>query len=271
MQTTLQLNPLLVATFVIAIGFEIIFPLVVGFLIHRRFGVRWRFFLYGMLIFFLSQMLTRIPIVQIAQALLAQQLQSSEIFLYVWLAVLALTAGLFEEVGRYLGYRFLIKNDRTWSVGLMYGAGHGGLESMLLVGGLALIGLVNVIAISTTNFSTMNLPPEQLAQIETARQQIAGLEWWMPLLGAYERFITIFLQIAFSILVLQCFLRNSLKWLVIAIAYHALIDFGAIVLVRFIGPVWVEAALTVTLPISLVIISYFRPRESPNAPQAASA
>lgn len=267
----MTLNPFLVAAYVVAIAFEVLLPLIIGYYIHRRFGVRWRFFLYGMLVFFLSQLITRIPLVQITQAFIAPALKSSQTLLYVWFAVLALTAGLFEEVGRYLGYRFLIKNDRTWSVGLMYGAGHGGLESMLLIGGLALVGLINIIALTTTNFSQMNLPPEQLAQIEAARQQIAGLAWWTPLLGAYERFITIFFHMALSILVLQCFLRGSLWWLGIAIALHAGVDLIALILAQLVSVTWVEVALTFTLPLSLGIIYYFRPREIQQEPMAAAA
>jgi len=256
----MNLNPLLLASYVVAIAFDIIFPLVVGFLIWRRYRVSWRFFLYGMLVFLLSQLLTRVPLVQITQFFIGAWLSSSQLYLYAWFVILALTAGLFEEVGRYLGYRFLIKKDFTWEKGLMYGAGHGGLESMLLVGGIALLGLINVIAVSTMDFSQMNLPPEQLAQIAQARQQIAALDWWMPLLGAYERFVTVFFQIAMSILVLQVFVLKSMRWLWLAVGLHALVDFLALLLVRQIGAVWTEAALTLTLPLSFVIIAYFRPR-----------
>ncbi len=265
----MNLDPRLLATFGIAIVFEIIFPLVIGYFIHRRYGVRWKIFLYGALVFFLSQIITRIPLVQVAQSLLAPTLQASQTFLYVWFVVLAVTAGLFEEIGRYLGYRFLVKNDKTWQVGLMFGAGHGGLESMLLIGGLAILGLVNVIVISTTDFSQLNLPAEQLAQIQAARQQIAALEWWMPLLGAYERFVTIFFHIALSILVLQTFLRNSLWWLIGAIVIHAAVDFAAILLARQVGALWTEAALTLLLPLSFGIMYYFRPRVTPVEPSLA--
>lgn len=265
------MNPALIPTYILAIAFEFVFPLLIAFLIWQRYRVSWRFFLYGALVFLVTQMLIRIPLAQGAQFLLREQLQNNQVFLYAWLAVLALTAGIFEEGGRWLGYRFLIKKDFTWEKGLMYGAGHGGLESMLLVGGLALLGLINVIAITTTDFSQMNLPPDQLAQIESARQQIAALEWWMPLLGAYERFITVFFQIAMSILVLQVFLRGSLKWLWLAIALHALVDLGAVVLVRFISPVWVEVALTLTLPLSLYIIWYFQPKAKSETAQSPLA
>ena len=256
------MNNALLTSYVIAIAFDIIFPLVIAFLIWRRYRVSWKIFLYGVLVFLVTQMFLRIPLVQGAQFLLSSQLQSSQVFLYAWFVVLALTAGIFEEGGRYLGYRWLIKKDFTWEKGLMYGAGHGGIESIVLVGGLALLSLINMVALMSTDFSQMNLPPDQLFQIQQARQQIAALDWWMPLLGAYERFVTIFFQIAMSILVLQVFVRGSLKYLWMAIALHALVDFGAVVLVRAIGPVWTEAALTITLPLSFVIIAYFRPREN---------
>lgn len=262
----MTLDPLLVPTFIIAIAFEVLFPLVVGFYIHRRYSVRWRFFLYGALIFFLSQMITRIPLVQVAQIFLAPYLQSSQVILYVWFVVLALTAGLFEEIGRYLGYKLLIKNDRTWNVSLMYGAGHGGLESMLLVGGSVLIGLINVLVLTSGDASQLNLPPEQL---QAAQQQIAAVQWWAPLLGAYERFITLFFHISLSVIVLQCFVRGSLKWLWLAILFHAAANLAVLLLMQIVGAVWVEAILTLLLPLSLSIIYYFRPRLVEPAPVTA--
>ena len=264
------MNPPLLASYLGAIAFELAFPLLVAFWIGRRYRVSWRFFLYGALVFFVTQMLIRIPLVQGAQFLLREPLQNNQIFLYAWFATLALTAGIFEEGGRWLGYRWLIKKDYTWEKGLMYGAGHGGLESMLLVGGLALLGLINVVTLSTTDFSQMNLPPDQLAQIESARQQIAALAWWMPLLGAYERFVTIFFQIALSILVLQTFTRGSRKWLWLAIALHALVDFIAVVLAQRVGAVWTEVAITLTLPLSFGIIRYFQPRQTPELPASGT-
>ena len=266
------MNTGLIASFVIAVAFDILFPLLIAFLIWRRYGVSWKIFLYGAIVFLVTQMLLRIPLVQGAQYLWGVELQNNPFLLYAWLVVLALTAGIFEEGGRYLGYRYLIKKDFTWEKSLMYGAGHGGLESMLLVGGMALLSLINIVALSTTDFSQMNLSPEQLTQIGEARKQIAAMDWWMPLLGAYERFVTLFFQIAMSVLVLQVFVWRSLRWLWIAIGLHALLDLGAVLLVRAIGPVWTEAALTITLPLSFVIIAYFRPRKNDSdvAPAANS-
>ncbi len=261
----MKLDPLLIASFVVAIAFDVIFPLVVGYIIHHRYQVSWRFFLYGALVFLLSQLLTRVPLTQIIQFVFRGALQSSPTLQFTWLVILAITAGLFEEVGRYLGYRFLVKDSKTWKVGLMFGAGHGGLEAIVLVGGLAILSLINVISLSTTDFSKLPLSPEQLQEIQLAQQQIAALAWWTPLLGAYERFIAIFFHIALSILVLQVFLRQSWLWLVLAIALHAVVDFATVILAQQIGAVGTEGALTILLPLSLFIIYYFRPNNEPQA------
>src|SRR3954453_12090483 len=39
-----------------------------------------------------------------------------------------LAAGLFEEVGRYLGMRFLVKDTGNPGTAVAYGLGHGGIE-----------------------------------------------------------------------------------------------------------------------------------------------
>jgi uncharacterized membrane protein YhfC len=49
-----------------------------------------------------------------------------------------LAAGLFEEVGRYLGMRFLIRSTGNPGTAVAYGIGHGGLEA-ILIGGVATV------------------------------------------------------------------------------------------------------------------------------------
>jgi uncharacterized membrane protein YhfC len=84
--------------------------------------------------------------------------------------------------------------------------------------------------------------------------------------------VTLFFQIAMSIWVLQVFTRHAWRWLWIAIALHALVDLGAVILARQIGAVWTEVALTFTLPLSLFFIVYFRPNaETPLSQQTNRA
>jgi len=76
--------------------------------------------------------------------------------------VLALSAGVFEEVGRYVDYGlFMRREPRTWSKAVMFGIGHGGLESAVPVGGLTLLGSVNLWTMA--NGGLTHLPEDQRA------------------------------------------------------------------------------------------------------------
>jgi len=265
--TSMNLNPQLIVSYLIAIAIDILFPLLLALWVWRKYRVRWKFFLYGALVFLVCQLLTRVPAIQVIQYLLRDKLQASPPLLIGWLAIAAVTAGLFEEVGRYLGYRFLWRKEgKSWERGVMYGVGHGGLESMLLVGGLAIMGLVNAIALSSMDVSQLPVTGEQLAQIQAAKAQIEALPWWLPLVGGIERVFAMSVQVSLSVLVLQCFLQKSLKWLWIAIGYHTLVDWVAPLLNHFIGTgkgmgpgvLWVEAVVAIFALFSLFLILRLR-------------
>jgi len=258
----MNLNPLLVLSYLIAIAIDILFPLLLALWVGRKYRVRWRFFLYGALVFFICQLLTRVPAIQIIQYLLRDKLQASQPLLIGWIAIAAVTAGLFEQGGRYLGYSVLWRREaKTWKTAVMYGVGHGGLESILLVGGLAIMGLVNVIVLSSMDVSQLSVTGEQLAQVQAAQAQIEAMPWWLPLVGGIERIFAMSVQVSLSVIVLQCFLRNSLKWLWIAIGYHTLVDLAAVLLNHVIGTgkgtrtgvLWVEAVVGIFALFSLFL------------------
>jgi uncharacterized membrane protein YhfC len=206
-----------------AILFDIFYPLALGLYVRRRLSVSWRYFGYGALIFVLFQLISRVPITLALQSLIAPQLQASRAALLAWIVTLSLTAGLFEELGRYVGYRWLMKGEqKTWAKGVMYGIGHGGIESMLLIAGLVALTLIQVLALSRTGLSTLPISAEQRALAERQLAAIAAQPAWVPLLGAWERLWTIPLHVALSVVVLQIFRRGSLRWLWLAIVAHTL-------------------------------------------------
>ncbi|HEU0027723.1 MAG TPA: YhfC family glutamic-type intramembrane protease [Ktedonobacterales bacterium] len=255
-----------------ALALYILVPLALIIIAHSRLKVGWRYAGYGALIFFLFQIITRLPAIQVAQYFLTPRLKSSQAALYAFLFVASLTAGLFEEVGRYVGYRWLMgREEKTWAKAVMYGLGHGGLESAVLIGGLAAITLVNVYLIVSTNGAIV--PAAQRAQ---AAQQIAGIASqpaWLPLLGVWERVSAITMQVAFSVIVLQVFRRGSLAWLWLAIGLHTLVDFAATVLAQVLPisgvarSVAVEGILTVVALGALWLI--FALRDRPATPVQA--
>ena len=214
--------------------FVIVYPLVLALIAHQRLKVSWRYFGFGALIFLLFQVVSRVPIVTVLGNLLAPQLKASPLFLYIWLAFLALTAGLAEEIGRYIGYRWLMKREeKTWSKAVMYGLGHGGLESMLLIGGLIILNIVNVVVLSSLNLNT--LPAAQHAQVVQQVNTLNAQPIWMVFLGSWERLWTVPFHVALSVIVLQVFVRNNIAWLWLAVVLHALLDGVAVFLQQILG------------------------------------
>jgi uncharacterized membrane protein YhfC len=266
----IQISGALIGTTIAAILFEILFPLVVAFVVGRKLGVSWRYFGYGALIFFLFQIISRVPIIQVTQALIAPQLRASSMLRFVWITIAAATAGLSEEIGRYIGYRWLMKREeKTWSKAIMYGLGHGGIESMVLVAGLTALSLIQLLALARTDLNTLPISEEQRAQIAQQLAAANAQPAWAGLLGAWERIWSIIFHVALSVMVLQVFRRGSLRWLWLAIVAHAAVDFVAAGLpallplgapTRLLLP---EAIIAVVGLISLWVI--WRLRDRPNA------
>jgi uncharacterized membrane protein YhfC len=246
-----HLSPGWVAASIFTIAFVILYPLVLAVIANRRLKVSWKYFAYGALIFFVFQLITRVPLVIVIQRAIAPQLQASTALLYTWLAILALTAGVFEEVGRYVAFRWLMRHEeKTWSKAVMYGLGHGGLESILLVGGGAILFLINIIVISSINLNS--IPVAQRTQVAQQLAAISAQPVWFPLLGAWERLWTIPIQVALSVLVLQVFRRNNIGWLWLAILAHAVVDGVSVGVIQVLGPGKISTSL-----IAEVIVAVF--------------
>ena len=270
-----QVNWLLAAGLGVAAAIEIALPVVAGILLARCFGGRWRYWFLGVGVFFVFQLLTRIPAMVVLQTLppVKEALQQTA-FAWAFLAFAAITAGLFEEGGRWIAFRFLIAQDsRRWSTALMLGAGHGGLES-IAVGLTVVLGLVGYLAIHL-------LPAEALEQyadaVADAQKEFAGMHAWVPLLGAWERVGALILHISFSVIVLQAFRRGAAWWWWYAFLAHTLVDFTTVGLLRLLEPTWgrygamvaVEVLVGVYAVLALVIIWRLRdPAVLPAEPQS---
>lgn len=214
-----------IAAYVTAIVVEVLGPLAAGFWAEGSLDVPWRLFLYGALVFLLSQVVVRLPLINLAGGALHIGPQTQGWALFGWLALLAATAAIVENVGRYLGYRYLLRDYRkTWNEAVMYGLGHGGLESILVVGLPMLLALSNILSLPGMDAQKLGLTPDQAKQLAAAKEQIAQLRFWMPLFGALERMLTLAFQASLSVLVAQVFRRHQWRWLGYAMALHFLLD-----------------------------------------------
>jgi uncharacterized membrane protein YhfC len=216
---SLSFNPGIAVGLAIGALISLLLPIVLAVITNRRTGTSWSVFFWGVLVFFVAQIILRIPWQVPLNSFVVSRAHGSIPILIGWIAVSALTAAIFEEVGRWIGYRFLVR-EHTWRNGVMFGIGHGGCESILLVGFAILNSLIAYILLTNGGLGGL-VPANQLASVEAA---YAGLNPFTAALGGIERIFAMATQIALSLIVLQGFIRNERRWLWLAIGYHFATD-----------------------------------------------
>lgn len=238
-------------------------PIVLAIFLVRRLKTRWSLLLWGALAFIVSQGI-RLPLLGGLTTLLAgRELMSKEAATIFNLVFLSVTAGLFEETARWLGYRFIIRDARRWEDAVTYGAGHGGIEAIIF-GGLAGLTVINMVILQTMDLSTLPLTAEQQAQTAAAVATYWSTPWYLSVLGAVERVFALCVHITLSVMVLQAFTRRNWLWVLAAIGWHALSNIVGVGVMQAAGPLAAEAALAVVAAASLAIL--FGLRRAPAQP-----
>lgn len=248
---TYPLNAILI--FALAIG--------LGVWVTQRYQIGWRLWWIGAGTFVLSQV-GHIPFnILLTNLFRAGTLPSppEEWNLYFNAIILGLSAGLWEETFRYGAYRWFAKQARDWRRALVLGAGHGGIEAILL-GILVLITFFQMFALKDAS-PPANLSPEQLKLLQVELNAYWSAPWYLSLLGALERGFSLILHLALSVLVLQVFYRQSIIWLFAAILWHALVNAVALIILNIWGPLAAEGSLACLAALSLVIIWSAKPRD----------
>jgi uncharacterized membrane protein YhfC len=241
-------------------------PILLGIFLINKSHLNWKLWLIGAATFLISQIFhipfnTYIlnPILQNIQQALPGVLGTLVVAI-----LLGLSAGIFEECARYGMFRWWIRNARSWWSAILTGAGHGGIESIIL-GCLVMLGFINLMAYRNTDLSNLNLAPLQLLAAHQQIQLYWNLPWYDSLLGAVERIFTIPFHIAASVIVLQVFTRKPGQrkhiWLILAILYHAIMDSSIV----FIAGQWngyaAEAILAIMAILDIIIIFALRQPE----------
>lgn len=246
-------------------------PLALGAALARLLRPGWRPFLVGAATFLGSQIL-HIPFNAwilsplLEKAGIVQPWQGVNLILAA--TALGLSAGVFEEIARYLVLRRWLRDVRTWRKAVMFGAGHGGLEAVAL-GVVALVALFQAIALRGADLSTL-ISPDRLAATQAQLKAYWAAPASLVMLGSAERAIALCVQISLAVVVLQAIVRRNLAWLGLAIAWHAVVDASAVAVVGVWGPYRTEAMLGVMAAASLGVLFKLHRPEPPEEPGSAS-
>lgn len=160
--------------------------------------------LLGALTFFVFQIITRIPLLQLVLPDMIWYTIFSTTQPVLYALFLGATAALFEEGGRWLVMRLFMKNRHRLNDGIAFGIGHGGIEAILLVG-------INAVVLLILNDHST-----------TPLQMFAG---------GFERIFTLIIHIALSVMVLKSVVLKKPLWLLLAFVLHTVIDMAAVLLV----------------------------------------
>lgn len=143
----------------------------------------------------------------------------------------ALAAGIFEETGRFVAYKTLIRKHCSTKNAVLTGLGHGGFEAVLVLG----VAMINYIflAISVNSIGMEAVLEQMTAQnpetAEAVRTQLTALTDYGFLncaLTVYERVIAMAFHVCMSVWVCTAVSEKGKLWLYpAAVAVHAALDF----------------------------------------------
>jgi uncharacterized membrane protein YhfC len=207
-------------------------PLVLGLVLSRHFKLDLGLFGVGAMTFIGSQIF-HIPFNQWLLNPFLEQLnlqpEPGSLDLAVAGFFLGLSAGIFEETARYIVLRRWLPQARTWEEGLMFGAGHGGIEAIIF-GLLAMWGFLQLAAFQDLSPETLSavLGPEKAEVLQTYLLSFGELPWYYNLLGALERVSALCIHLGATLLVLQAFTRKNLGWYFLAVLWHTAVDAFAV-------------------------------------------
>ena len=156
--------------------------------------------------------------------------------------VTGLFPGVFEETGRLVAFKTVLKKRRNRETSISYGIGHGGFEVILILGITYIQYIVYAVMINTGTFGTVidqvaSQAPEQLGSVETVVSMLTGFSFADFGIAFVERIFAVLFHIGASILVFYSCKDKKHFWLYpLAIILHAGMDFiGALSIFNIIN------------------------------------
>lgn len=143
----------------------------------------------------------------------------------------ALLAGIFEETGRFLVFKYVLKKKDNKETAISHGIGHGGFEALYLLVTAGIQDLLFAAMINTGGFQeVIDTAAAQGIDISTLEALPEALKSLTPLtacISGFERVCAILLHIGLSILVFYAVRRSKIGLYFLAVLLHAFFDVPA--------------------------------------------
>ena len=151
-------------------------------------------------------------------------------------------AGVFEECGRYIILKYIMKKNRTPENAILYGIGHGCIEILAVLLPAIITYLVVAVLFSAGDMenalSTLNITEETASAALPSIQATAAFDYVMMAMNVIERLFAMFLHIGLTVVVYYGVVTVKKNCLLVAIILHMLMDTFPALYQRSVVPLW---------------------------------
>ena len=148
----------------------------------------------------------------------------------LWALVVALFPGVFEETGRFVAFKTVLKNRKNRETSIAYGIGHGGFEVIFILGLTYITYIGYAVMINSGTFisvvnQVLSQAPDQAEQVYALVSTITSFSVSDLALGLFERVFAVMFHIGASIIVFYACKEKKKIWLYpLAILLHTVLD-----------------------------------------------
>ena len=151
-------------------------------------------------------------------------------------------AGIFEECGRLIILKYILKKDRTRENAVIYGIGHGGIEILTVLLPAMILYLAIAVMFSQGDteaaLKTLNITEETATAALPSVQAAAAFDYAMMAMNVMERLLAMLIHIGLTIIVYYGVVNAKKLCLPAAILLHMLADTFPALYQRGILPLW---------------------------------
>lgn len=151
-------------------------------------------------------------------------------------------AGIFEECGRFIVLKYIMKKNRTRENAVMYGIGHGGIEILAVLLPAMILYLAIAVLFSKgdtqTALKVLNITEETAAAALPSVHAAVAFDYAMMAMNVIERVFAMLLHIGLTVIVYYGIINGKKNCLPLAIILHMLMDTFPALYQRGLVPLW---------------------------------
>ena len=148
----------------------------------------------------------------------------------LWAFLVGFFPGLFEETGRFVAFKTVLKKRKNRETSISYGLGHGGFEVMFILGLTYITYISYCLMINSGTFATIvqqveAVAPDQVDAYLALPAQLASITAGSILIAIWERIFSVMFHTGASVIVFYAAKDKKKLWLYpLAILLHTAMD-----------------------------------------------